>query len=351
MPKQKFDTKLLKKLSEAAGAPGFEYDIRNLVKEEIKDHVDSIEIDVMGNMTAIKKGKKRKKVMVAAHMDEIGFMVTHIDDNGFVRFATLGGFDPKTLTAQRVMVHGKKSLPGVIGCKPIHVMSPEERTKAADLKQYFIDLGLSKKEVEKHVRIGDPITWDQKCIEMGNTISGKSLDNRLSVFMLIEVLKKMKKPAYDFYAVFTVQEEVGVRGAIAAAHQIQPDFGLGLDVTIACDIPGTAKHEYITELGKGTAIKTMDGGSISDYRLVEFLIGQCDKKKIPYQLEALKGGGTDTRGIQLMTSGGCISGGISIPLRNIHQVVETVHKDDIATTIQLLTMFLETTDQGNWKHR
>ena len=283
MPKTKINTKLLKKLSEAHGAPGFEYNIRNLIIEEIKDHVDSIDIDPMGNMTAIKKGKKRKKVMVAAHMDEIGFMVNHIDDSGFVRFGPLGGFDPKTLTAQRVIIHGTKDIPGVLGTKPIHVMSAAERRQPAELKQYYIDLGLSKEEVVKHVKIGDSITWDQKCIDVGHTICGKSLDNRLSVFILIEILKKLKKPAYDFYAVFTVQEEVGVRGAIAAAHSIQPDFGMGLDVTIACDIPGTSKHEYISELGKGVAIKAMDGGSISDYRLVNFLLDQAKKKKINYQ--------------------------------------------------------------------
>ncbi len=351
MPKTKLNTKLLKKLSEAHGAPGFEYNIRNMVMDEIRDHVDSMEIDNMGNLTAIKKGKKSKKVMVAAHMDEIGFMVTHIDDNGFVRFCPLGGFDPKTLTAQRVIVHGKKDLLGVLGSKPVHVMSPEERKAGADLKKYFIDLGLSKKEVEKHVKIGDPITWKQTCEEIGDTICGKSMDNRLSVFILIEVLKAMKEPDYDFYAVFTVQEEVGVRGAIASAHEIQPDFGLGLDVTIACDIPGMAKHEYISEIGKGVAIKSMDGGAISDYRMVEFLMKLADKNKINYQNEAYAVGGTDTRGIQLMTSGGCISGGISIPLRNIHQTVELVHKEDVVSTIDLLTEFVENTDKGDWKHK
>ena len=342
---------LLQTLSEAHGAPGFEFRIRALIKKEIEKHVDEMKVDTMGNLIAIKKGKQRKKVMIAAHMDEIAFMVTHIDDNGFIRFCTLGGFDPKTLTSKRVVVHGKKDIPGVMGCKPIHVMSPEERKAPAELKNYFIDMGLPKKEIEKHIKVGDWITWDQPCREMGDSICGKSMDNRVSVYILIETLKRLKNPDYDFYAVFSVQEEVGTRGANVAVHEIQPDFGMALDVTIACDIPGMPKHEQCTQFGNGVSIKAMDAGSISDYRLVDFLIQTAEKQKLKYQVDAMKAGGTDTRSIQLMTMGGCISGCISIPCRNIHQVVEMVHKKDVEATIQLVTAFLETTDSGDWEHR
>jgi len=196
---------LLSEICETAGAPGYEERIRKIVLREVKSLVDDVTVDTMGNVIAMKKGKDGKKAMVAAHMDEIGFMVSHIDDNGFLRFTTLGGFDPKTLTAQRVIVHGKKDLIGVMGSKPIHVMTPEERKKNAELTDFFIDLGLPKKEVEKYVEVGNPVTRERQLIEMGDCVNCKSLDNRVSVFILIEALRELKKPAYDVYGVFTVQ--------------------------------------------------------------------------------------------------------------------------------------------------
>jgi len=202
-------------------------------------------------------------------MDEIGFIVTHIDDNGFVRFHTLGGFDPKTLTAQRVIIHGKKDVIGVMGSKPIHVMTAEERTIMPKTTDYFIDLGMDKKAVEKIVKVGDPITRERGLIEMGDCVNCKSLDNRLAVFILIESLRylKGKNVPMDIYGVFTVQEEVGVRGASVAALAIHPDFGFGLDTTIAFDVPGAKPEEMITKLGDGVAIKIMDSSTICDYRM------------------------------------------------------------------------------------
>ena len=301
--------------------------------------MDSITVDNMGNVIALKKGKSRKKVMIAAHLDEIGFMVTHIDDNGFLRFHPLGGFDPKTLTSQRVIIHGKKDVIGVMGAKPIHVMTAEERNKVPQITDYFIDLGLSKKEVEKYISIGDPITRDRELIEMGDCVNCKSLDNRVSVFILIETLKKVKKSnlPFDVYAAFTVQEEVGIRGAQVATMQIQPDFGICLDTTIAFDVPGAQPHEKITELGKGVAIKIMDSRTICDKRMVRFMKKTADKHKITWQPEVLTGGGTDTSALQQMTPGGSIAGALSIPTRHIHQVIEMCHKKDIQGTIDLLS--------------
>ena len=190
MPQQKQSTmainvNLLKEICEVAGAPGFEQRVREIVIREVEPLVDEMTIDNMGNVYAIKKGKSDQRVMIGAHMDEIGFIVTHIDDNGFVRFHTLGGFDPKTLTAQRVIIHGKEDVIGVMSSKPIHVMTPEERQKLPQIRDYFIDLGLSKEEVEKIVSVGDPITRERELIEMGNCVNCKSLDNRLAVFILI----------------------------------------------------------------------------------------------------------------------------------------------------------------------
>ena len=344
---------LLKEICEVAGAPGFEQRVREVVLREIKPLADEVSVDNMGNIIALKRGNRNpdgKKVMVAAHMDEIGFMVTHIDDQGFVRFHTLGGFDPKTLTAQRVIIHGRKNLVGVMGSKPVHVMTTEEKSKLPKASDYFIDLGMPKKEVDKYVSIGDPITRERELIEMGDCINCKSIDNRVSVFILIEAFRKMKEAPYDVYGVFTVQEEVGLRGANVSAHQINPDFGFGLDTTIAFDLPGAQAHEKITELGKGAAIKIMDASAICDYRMVAYMKQTAEKEKIKWQPEILTAGGTDTAGIQRMGKGGAISGAISIPTRHLHQVIEMAHKEDVQGAIDLLVACLKHLDQYDWKH-
>ncbi len=341
---------LLKKICETPGAPGFEQRIRELVLAEVKPLVDEVSIDNMGNVIALKKGKTRRKVMIAAHMDEIGFMVTHIDDDGFLRFITLGGFDPKTLTSQRVIVHGREDLVGVMGCKPIHLMKPDERNKQLPISDYFIDLGMPKKEVEKLVRVGDPVTRERTLIEMGDCVNSKSIDNRVSVFILLETLRALRdeEPPFDVYGVFTVQEEVGLRGAISAAHRINPEFGFGLDVTIAFDVPGANAHEYVTRLGRGAAIKIMDSSVISDYRMVEFLKQVATRNQIPWQPEVLPAGGTDTAGIQRYGKQGAIVGAISIPLRHLHQTIELAHKADIRGATDLLTAALREMDRRQW---
>jgi len=342
---------LLAKICKTPGAPGFEQKVRALVLEELEGLVDQVEVDNMGNVYAIKKGKSDKKIMIGAHMDEIGFMVTHIDDKGFIRFHTLGGFDPKTLTAQRVIIHGKKDVIGVMASKPIHVMTQDERNKVAKLSDYFIDTGLTPEEVKDLVKIGDSVTREREFIEMGQCVNSKSLDNRLAVFILIEMFKNLKgkEVPYDIYGVFTVQEEVGVRGANVSALKINPDFGFGLDTTIAFDLPGAAAHEMITKLGEGTAIKIMDASTICDYRMVEFMKNTADKHKIKWQPEILTAGGTDTAGIQRMTQGGSIAGAVSIPTRHLHQVIEMANKEDIQASIDLLTACVSELDQHDWK--
>ncbi len=345
------NVKLLKEICEVAGAPGHEQRVREIVLREVKKISDTVSIDNMGNVTAFKKGKKNKKVMIAAHMDEIGFIVTHIDDNGFLRFIPLGGFDPKTLTAQRVIVHGKKDVIGVMGSKPIHVMTAAEREKVVPIGDYFIDLGLSKKEVEKIVSVGDTVTRQRELIEMGNCVNCKSIDNRVSVFILIETLRELKNCPYDVYAVFTVQEEVGIRGASASALQIQPDFGFGLDTTIAFDVPGAKPHEMVTKLGEGVAIKIMDSSAICDYRMVKYMKQTASKHKIKHQMEILPAGGTDTAGIQRMTPGGSISGAVSIPTRHIHQVIEMADKSDIRASIDLLKNCILDLEKFDWSFK
>lgn len=348
------DVKLLSEICKAPGAPGFEIEIRELVLEKIKGLVDEVRVDQMGNVIALKKGKSnKKKSMAAAHMDEIGFIVSHIDEKGFVRFNPLGGFDPKTLTAQRVIIHGKKDILGVMGCKPVHIMTPDEKGKKMELADFFIDTGLTKKQLEKSIEVGSPITRERELVELGDCVNVKSLDNRASVFVLIEALREIKKsgekPAYDFYAAFTVQEEVGIRGANVSALEVQPDFGFGLDTTLACDTPGVEPQKRVTELGEGAAIKIMDSSTICDYRMVKFMKKTADAKKIKWQPEVLPAGGTDTAGLQRMVPGGSIAGAISIPTRYIHQSVEMAHKADLENCIKLLVACVCEVDKGEWE--
>jgi putative aminopeptidase FrvX len=352
-PVMPIDVQLLARICEAAGPPGYEREIRRVVLEELDGLADEIRTDNMGNVVARKNGhSSEKKSMAAAHMDEIGFIVTHIDDRGFVRFNAVGGFDPKTLSSQRVIIHGRKDVLGVMGSKPIHIMSPDERKKMPEIKDYFIDTGMKKSEVEKLVAVGDFVTRHSPLMALGDCVNVKSLDNRAAVFVLIQTLRELKKskrkPAYDFYAVFTVQEEVGLRGAQASALQIQPDFGFGLDTTIAYDVPGSAPQERCTALGEGAAIKLMDSSVICDYRMIEFMKATANRNKIKWQTEILAAGGTDTASLQRMVAGGSIAGAVSIPTRHIHQTIETCHKDDLAACIRLLTACVCELDQHDW---
>ena len=341
---------LLRAVCAAPGVSGFERRIRELVLREVRDLADEVQIDNMGNVIAIRRGRSDRRVMVAAHMDEIGFIVNHIDDNGFIRFLPLGGFDPKTLTAQRVIVHGRQDVIGVMGSKPIHIMKQEERSKVVPISDYFIDVGLPKEAVEKLIRVGDPITRERELIAMGDCVTGKSLDNRVSVFILLEVLRKLKgqELPHDLYATFTVQEEVGLRGAMGSVGHIDPDFGFGLDVTIAYDVPGGAPQERVTALGEGAAIKVLDGSVISDYRMVNYLKQVAEKEEITYQLELLPAGGTDTAAVQRYGKKGAIAGAISIPLRNMHQVIEMANKEDISACIGLLAAAIAQLDTYDW---
>ena len=348
----KINIKKLKEIVTTPGTSGFETKIRNLIIEDIKEVVDEITIDNIGNVIAFRKGKEDKKIMIGAHMDEIGFIVNYIDDEGFIRFHPLGGFDPKTLTAQRVIVHGKKDFIGVMGTKPIHLMKADERKKGLELTDFFIDVGLPKDEIEDLIPIGSPVTREREIIEMGNCINGKSLDNRISVFVLIETLHNLKNKElpYDLFAVFTAQEEVGIRGAQVSSLSIEPDFGFGLDTTIAFDTPGAKPQEKVTELGKGCGIKIMDSSAIADYRMVAYLKSIADKNKISWQPELLPAGGTDTANIQRMNPGGAITGAISMPTRYIHSSIESVHKNDVAAAINLLGKAILELDNFNYEY-
>jgi endoglucanase len=238
-----------------------------------------------------------------------------------------------------------------MGSKPIHVMSPDERNRVVKIEDFFIDLGLPKEEVEKYVSVGNPITRERSLIEMGNCINCKSLDNRISVYILIETLKKLSDFPYDVYAVFSVQEEVGLRGASVAAHHINPDFGFGLDTTIAYDVPSAKPQERVTQLGKGAGIKIMDSSAIADYRMVDYMKKVATENNIKWQPEILTAGGTDTAPIQRMSTLGSIAGAVSVPTRHIHQVIEMVNKEDVVNCIELLKVSVENLDKYDWEFK
>ncbi|MFC1520874.1 M42 family metallopeptidase [Elusimicrobiota bacterium] len=333
---------LLKKLCETPGPSGREEKVCEVIISDLKAHVDQINVDALGNMIAFKKGNGGPKVMLSAHMDEIGFLVNFIDENGFLRFTTVGGFDPRTLVAQRVVVHASdREFYGVIGTKPIHVMDDDEKGKPVKIKDLFIDIGLSEKEVKKHVSIGDPVTIDRTCVDIGNDkLTAKAFDNRVGVYVMMEAVKKVKKHQADIYAVASVQEEVGLRGAIVSSHGIEPDIGVALDTTIACDIPSVAAHEYVTKLGNGVGITIMDAAAIGNIKLVKFMKTLAQKNKIKHQLKILAKGGTDAGAMQRSRRGIPVTT-LSIPTRYVHSSVEMVSKEDIKNAISLVTAFLE----------
>jgi putative aminopeptidase FrvX len=333
--------KLLKRLSEAAGIPGYEAPVRAIVAEALKGHVDSMEVDALGNLIAHKKGEG-PVVVIAGHMDEIGFLVHHIDeDTGFLRIEPLGGFDPVTLVAQRVLVHTDNGdFVGCIGRKATHILTEEERKKPLAIKDLAVDLGLAPDVVKEKVSIGDTVTLRQEFIEFGDIVSGKALDDRLGVYIGIEAVKRAVNPTCDLYFVGTTQEEVGLRGARVAGQALNPDIGIALDATIAADTPGVPAEDRVTRLGKGVAIKLKDSASISHPGLVKAMKRLAEEKGIPYQMEILPRGGTDAGGLQMANDGAAVIT-LSIPTRYVHSAIEMVHKDDIEATIRLLTAFLE----------
>lgn len=335
------DLSLLRNIVEIPGAPGHENPIREYIREQVAPCADEIYTDPIGNLVVRKKGSG-PVVMMAAHMDEISLITTHVDDRGFIRFSTLGGFDPETLVNQRVWVHGNETVPGVIGGKPIHTQSDEQKKSKTKMKELFIDTGLPGDEVKELVKDGSTVTRMGELMELGNCLTGKSLDNRISVYILIEALRQAESCNSDLYAVFTVQEEVGIRGARVAAQKIQPEIGIALDTTIANDLPGSGDHEACTRLGSGTAIKVMDKSVICTPSLVAHLENMAEKNHIKHQREVLTAGGTDTSGMQYLIGLGSYVSCISTPTRYIHSTVETVSAEDTEAGIALAAAVIET---------
>lgn len=331
---------LLKELVETHGISGFENEAAKVVEKYFLPYSDEIKIDKMGSLYAIKKGKAQnpKRIMLAAHMDEIGLIVKKIDDKGFIQFTNVGGIDQRTLLTQEVIIHGKKDLFGVIGSKPPHILEASERKKSVKMEDMLIDVGLSKEDVEKYISIGDPITIRRKLLNLQNDmVAGKALDDRAGVAVMHECLKELNNMHHDcdVYAVATVQEEVGCRGAIPATFEILPDIGIAIDVGFG-STPELPKDET-ADLGKGPCIGF--GANIHP-KVFERLVEVAKEYNIPYQQDVYPGHtGTDAWTMQI-TRGGVSTALISIPLRYMHTSVETVQISDIKNAGKLLAYFI-----------
>jgi endoglucanase len=339
-----FDFDLLRELTETSGVPGYEDRIRDLVRRELESATDEVRTDAMGNVvgTLYGDGNEDYEVAIAAHMDEIGFMVRHITDDGFLELDALGGWDPRVLKAQRVTVHTDDGdLTGVIGSLPPHTLDEEDLESKPAVEDVHVDLGLDGETARERVSRGDLVTMEQTTTAMGEHVTGKALDDRVCLFTMLEAAKRLEEPDVTVHFAATVQEEVGIRGAQALGVDLDPDLAIALDVTVANDVPDFDEGEYVTECGEGTAIKLKDSSVITNPKVHRRLREVAEAEDITHQMEILPAGGTDTAGFQ-NTYGAKPVGAISIPTRYLHTVTESAHGDDVAATVDLLHAFLDT---------
>jgi len=335
------NNELLTRLLTTPGISGRESRIRDVARAELEGLVDEVRTDPLGNLIGVRNGSG-PRVMLAAHMDSIGFMVKYIDDRGFIRLQTIGGFDVRTLVMQRVLVQGKADYVGLLcpSSKPIHLLTPEERERSYKIEDMYVDVLLPAEEVAENVSIGDPISLHREPHYSDRSVTSPYLDDRLGVYVMLEALRAARETQCEIHAVVTVQEEVGLRGAGTSAHAIRPDIGVALDVTIAGDVAGADKSQWVAPLGGGTAISVMDADSISDPRLVAKCKELAERHGIKAQLEVRGRGGTDAGAI-VLAGAGARAITISMPVRYIHSVNETALVEDIDASVALTARFLE----------
>lgn len=336
---------LLEKVSNTPGIPGYEDAIQEVAQEFLESVCDEVSKDRVGNVIGIKRatnpptnGDRPLRVILAAHADEVGMMVKHIDSDGFIRFQAVGGLNPQVLVSQLVIIHGQKKVNGVI-------VPRRNGHPVPALEEMLIDVGLSKEAACESIEVGDIITFAQELVELNDKVfMGKNFDNRIGTYCLLDTMEQLDATSVDVYAVSTVQEELGVRGMPMAAYAIEPDMGLALDgsLTWGAHIP---KHEHLCALGEGTGIYIMDRLTVGDRRLVQFLFELCKKNNIAYQRNI--GGGTDASAIQ-RTKAGALSTTVGAPVRYMHSTVQLCHEDDIEATVALLKTFLEHAHELNF---
>lgn len=342
---------MLKALTDAKGIPGNEGEVREVMKKYIQPYANTVETDGLGSLIAKKVGDIHgPKIMIAGHLDEIGFMVTQIDDKGFIRFQTVGGWWSQVMLAQRVtIVTSKGEITGIIGSKPPHVLSPKARKKPVEIKDMFIDIGASSREEAEQwgVRPGDMIVPYFEFTVMNNEkmLLAKAWDNRIGCAIAIDVLKGLEGTDHPniVYGVGTVQEEVGLRGAKTSAHKIKPDIGFAVDVGVAGDTPGISEKEAQSKIGEGPQIILYDGSMVSHTGLREFVVGIADELNIPYQFDSIAGGGTDSGSIHL-TANGVPALSITIATRYIHSHAALLHREDYENAVKLITEVVKRLD-------
>ena len=332
----------LEKLTQLDGISGREDAVRNEIGRQLQDLGLSVRSDALGNLISFMPGSGDKKVILCAHMDEVGLMVKYISPDGFLYFVTVGGIDPRTLLAQRVKVHTALGpLVGVIGTKPAHITQEAERGKAVPLSDLYIDVGLSGAEAARCVRPGDFVTLERTFTEFGaGRLCSKAFDDRVGCFCLLEALKRVKKPQLSAHIVFSSQEEVGLRGAGTAAFGLEADFALAVDATGAADIPLCRPQDYLVRLGGGVAVSALDAATITPQWLLDGLTDLCETQNIKYQVRIAPRGGNDAGAIHRSRTG-MAACALSIPTRNIHSNVEVTDKKDIEATVNLLCAVLE----------
>lgn len=327
---------ILRELSEAIGVSGNEGGVRAVILDALREHVDEVKVDALGNVLAFKRGtgRDRLRVMLSAHMDEIGLMVVGHDGDGFLRVDAVGGIDPRLLPGTTVLV-GPEHMPGVIGIKPIHLTKEDERERVLQIEDLVVDVGAKgKDEAKKLAPLGTTVAFATRFRELGPTVSGKAFDDRAGCAVLVELVRGARFRC-DLHAAFTVQEEVGLRGAQVAAYAIAPDCAFALEGTVADEIPKDKDTSPTSELGKGPAITVMDRSFIADRRLVRLLTGTAEALGIPYQLKQPGVGGTDSGAIH-QTRQGVPSATVAVPCRYIHSPVSILSLDDLNNTVRLM---------------
>jgi len=346
---------LLEALTTTAGIPGREHRVRRLITDRVAGLFDSLTTDPMGSLIGVRKprpgsgsaGEKPLKVMIAAHMDQIGFMTRHIDDHGFMRLNAVGGFDTRNLFARLVTVcpdplDASKDLPGVLnpGGRPIHIATEEDKKKIPEMREFVVDLGMTAEQVRQRVKIGDMVVLKAPFEQVGEMVVSQCLDNRVACWIAIRAIEKLEHHDCEIHCVFTVQEEVGLRGATTSAYTVQPDIGIALDTTLCVDTPGVPEEERVTRHGGGAGLTAMDSSFISDYGLLQRFEALAEQHGIAHQRSILPRGGTDSGAMQRAGSGARVFT-LSCPTRYIHTVTEAVNKHDLFACRDLLAAFLE----------
>ena len=330
---------LIEELTNLCGVSGDEGDIRAYIKEKIAPFANEIIVDTIGNIIALKKGNSEKKVMLSSHMDEVGFIVSGINDKGYVEFKTVGGIDVRVMLSKKVLI-GKNKIPGVIGIKAIHLQEKSERDSVPKAKDLYIDIGAdSREEAEKYVKTGDYVSFATEFEMLGNdTFKAKAIDDRAGCAILLELIKKPVK--YDTYFCFTTQEEVGLRGAAVSAYRVNPDVCMVIESTSCNDVYECPEHEYVTNLGGGGAITFMDGRHIADRKLFGWLIASAKAENIPVQLKRTTAGGNDAGRIHL-ARGGVKTISVSVPTRYLHSPACVASLEDMESVKKIGELFLD----------